>query len=115
MWWTRKQKVEGAVAIPARPAKRPSSLSSSLIMALEPRIMFDGAAVATAAAAAHPAADSHGAPADSHAADSHAAPAATPATAQAADSASHAPTPADTGAPSLAGPCAVRPQRAVRG
>ncbi|WP_183033504.1 DUF4347 domain-containing protein, partial [Cupriavidus sp. UME77] len=109
MWWTRKQKVEGAVAIPARPAKRSSPLSSSLIMALEPRIMFDGAAVATAAAAAHPAADSHGAPADSHAADSHptdshAAPAAAPATAQPADAAGHAPAPAEAGAPSSPAP-----------
>ncbi|NUA30029.1 DUF4347 domain-containing protein [Cupriavidus basilensis] len=109
MWWTRKQKVEGAVAIPARPAKRSSPLSSSLIMALEPRIMFDGAAVATAAAAAHPAADSHGAPADSHAADSHptdshVAPAAAPATAQPADAAGHAPAPAEAGAPSSPAP-----------
>jgi len=109
MWWTRKQKVEGAVAIPARPAKRSSPLSSSLIMALEPRIMFDGAAVATAAAAAHPAADSHGAPADSHAADSHptdshAAPAAAPATAQPADAAGHAPAPDGAGAPSSPAP-----------
>ncbi|WP_460940415.1 DUF4347 domain-containing protein, partial [Pandoraea terrae] len=106
MWWTRKQKVDDAVAMPARPAKPASPLSSSLIMALEPRIMFDGAAVATAAAT-HPAADNHSAPADGHApdsqpADSHVAPAAAPASAQSADTASHAPAPAEAGAPAPA-------------